>query len=141
MTEGEIWDPASVTYADWSGTAQLDQEMTSANLSEVVGLDAAVWLPVGVEVSGGPNGYALRVLAVHRSQVAPTGSDVFDKIAAANGGELPVTEFLVRDVDPLTVLRAVAHQFALRMRSRGTRDLPIRVTSRAALPQPKRPLT
>lgn len=134
-SEGTIWDPASVAYADWCGTAQLDQEMTSANLSEVVGLDASEWMPVGLEVSGGPNGYVLKVVAVHRSLVAPTGSDVFDKVAAANGGELPATEFLIRDVDPMTVLRAVAHQFELRLRSRGSRDIPIRVMSRTELPE------
>jgi hypothetical protein len=37
--ESSIWGHASVTYPDWSGTAQLDQRKTVAPLADLVGLD------------------------------------------------------------------------------------------------------
>lgn len=48
-------------------------------------------------------------------------------IAAANGGEIPATQFLIHDVEPYRVLQAVTHMFELRLRVRGARDLPIRI--------------
>lgn len=128
-----IWRPAEVTYPDWNGNAQLDQRRTAGGLEEVVGLDRDEWLIVGFDIGGGEHAHHLRVVAVHRDLV-PDGGDVFPRIAEANGGEIPATEFLIHNVDPYEVLRRITHVFELRMRARGSRDIPIRITSLGDLP-------
>jgi hypothetical protein len=134
MTDGFVWDEASVSYPDWSGNAQLDQRRTSAGLEEIVGLDPEIWMAIGLDIGGGESSHELRVVAVHRDLFTAEG-DVFPKIAAAYGGEIPATEFLIHDVDPYEVLRAVTHVFEMRLRRRGCRDLPIRVMSRSDVPE------
>lgn len=120
------WRSASVSHPDWSGTAQLDQRMTTAGIEERVGLDPNKWTVVGIDIGGRERGQHLRVVAVDHN-VFPAGSDVFPRIAASNGGVIPATEFLVHDLDPYDLLKAVTHFFELRLRHRGTRDFPIRV--------------
>lgn len=134
MTEGFIWRAAEVTYADWSGNAQLDQRMTADGLEQYVGLDPDEWMIVGFDIGGGEHGHELRVIAVPHD-VIPDGGDVYPKIAAANAGEIPATEFLVHDVDPYELLQKFTHVFELRMRAQGARDLPIRIMARADLPE------
>ncbi|GIG34742.1 hypothetical protein [Cellulomonas pakistanensis] len=129
-----IWGDASVTYDDWHGTAQLDERMTGRLLNKLVGLDAEDWWIVGLDIGGGERVHELRVLAVHRD-VVPEGGDVLRKIAAANDGEIPVTSFLIHDVDPYAVLRAMTHSFDLRLRRRGTVGLPVRVQRLADVPE------
>lgn len=137
MDEDSIWGPASVTYPDWNGTAQLDQRRTTAGIEEQVGLDPERWMVVGLDIGGGELSHALHVVAIDRALV-PEGGDVLPKIASSNGGNLPVTEFRVSGVDPYDLLRAVTHQFELRMRLRGTRELPIQVVTRADVSASKR---
>ncbi|MGO0578252.1 hypothetical protein [Ornithinimicrobium panacihumi] len=116
MADGFIWGDASVTYPDWVGTAQLDERKTAAQVEEVVGLDHKEWLVIGLDLGGGEDGgHELRVVAVHRDNV-PEGGDVLPRIAAANNGEIPVTEFLIHDKDPYEVLQAITHSFELRLR-------------------------
>lgn len=134
MENGFIWRDAEVTYPDWIGTAQLDQRATAAGVEEVVGLDRDEWMVIGLDIGGGEHAHHLRVVAVHRDDV-PEGGDVLPRIAEANGGEIPVTEFLIHNVDPYAALRAVTHQFELRLRTRGTRDLPIRVIRQSDVPE------
>lgn len=133
---GFAWGDATVTYPDWSGGAQLDERMagTSPGLEAAVGLDPDEWLVCGIDIGGGESSHDLRVVAVHRDNV-PEGGDVFPRIAETNGGEIPVTEFLIHDVDPYEVLRSVTHVFEMRLRSRGTRDLPIRVMTQSDVPE------
>lgn len=136
MTDYALGD-ASVTFPDWNGTAQLDHRRTAPYLSEVIGLDPDEWMIVSFDLGGGEKEHGrhrLNVYAVHRDLV-PEGSDVFPRIAAAHDGEIPVTQFLVHDVDPYEVLRAIAHQFELRMRTRGSGDYPIRVVSLGDVPE------
>lgn len=134
MTHGFLWRDAEVTYPDWSGNAQLDQRMTSKQLEEVVGLDRDEWMVIGLDIGGGEHDHELRVVAVHRD-LMPDGGDVLPKIAASNNGEIPATEFLVHDVDPYKVLQAITHLFEMKLRRRGTRDLPIRIMSQSDLPE------
>lgn len=128
------WRKAEVTYPDWSGTAQLDQRMTAAGIEEVVGLDPDRWTVVGIHIGGGERAHDLHVVAVDHA-IFPDGNDVFPRIAEANGGVIPATDFLVHDVDPYKVLQAITHVFELRLRHRGTRDIPIRVTALGDAPE------
>ncbi|MEW1955138.1 hypothetical protein [Terrabacter sp. NPDC080008] len=129
--EPYIWGDAAVTYPDWKGTAQLDQRMTGKQLEEIIGLDDG-WLVVGLDMGGGETRHDLRVLAVRPDQV-PEGGGVLPVIAAQNGGEIPVTEFLVHNVDPYAVLRAITHMFELRLRISSTERLPIRIVEQGDL--------
>lgn len=132
-----LWDDATVTYPDWTGTAQLDRRITAPSIGSVVGLDPGEWLVIGFEIGGGEHAHRLKVVAVRRSDV-PEGGDILPSIAEANGGEIPATEFLVHDVDPYAVLKAITHQFKLRMRARGTGDLPIRIVALGDVPEQDR---
>ncbi|NEN04728.1 hypothetical protein G3T36_02485 [Diaminobutyricibacter tongyongensis] len=134
VVEPYEWGEASVTNPDWSGTAQLDQRMTAAGIEEVVGLDPERWMVVGIDIGGGEHSHEIHVLAVDHA-IFPNGQDVFPRIAEANGGAIPVTDFLVHDADPYAVLKAVTHVFELRMRTRGTRDIPIQVTALGDAPE------
>lgn len=130
------WGEASVTYPDWHGTVQLDQRKTVAPLADLIGLDSEAWLIIGFDIGGGEreNGrHTFNVYAVDRDLI-PATSDVLPQIAADNGGEIPVTQFLVHNVDPYDILRTITHQLDLRFRSRGSREIPIRVTSLGDVP-------
>ena len=139
--EPYIWGDAHVTYPDWNGTAQLDGRMTAPPLAGVIGLDGEEWMIVGFDIGGGEreNGHHnLYVYAVDRTLIRDT-SDVIKQVAADHGGEIPVTQFLVHNVDPYEILRAITHQFSLHMRSRGTRDWPIRVVALGDVPTQEDP--
>ena len=127
MTD-DIWRDAEVTFPDWSGTAQLDQRKTAAGIEELIGLDPDAWFVIGLDIGGGEHNHELRVVAVAREHI-PDGGDVLPRIADSNAGSIPVTEFLVHHLDPYELLRKITHMFELRMRVRGARDLPIRVTN------------
>lgn len=130
MPDGFIWGDAQVTYPDFSGTAQLDKRMTGKSVNEVVGLGDE-WLVIGLDLGGGETRHELQVIAVHKDAM-PSG---LAGMAEASGGEIHATSFLVHDVDPYEVLRAITHQFELRLRVRGTLDYPIRIMSQADVPE------
>lgn len=134
MPEGSLWTDAEVTYPDWNGTAQLDEKVTDPQLSELVGLDSGEWMIIGLDIGGGHGHHELRAVAVHNS-LAPEGGDVLPQIAESNGGEIPATEFLIHDIDPYDVLKAMSHVFELRLRLMGSRALPIRIMSRSDVPE------
>ena len=133
MDDGFIWRSAEVTFPDWIGTAQLSQRR-SADLAELAGLDSEKWLIVGFDISSGHHGHDLRVVAVERD-LLPEAADVYPGLAAEHGGQIPATEFLVHDVEPYDVLQAITNRFELRMRARGTRDLPIRIVTQSEGPE------
>ncbi len=120
-----IWGDAEVTYDDWHGTAQLDQRM-GVSLNELVGIDEESWYIVGIRLGGGEHSHDLHVVAVDRN-IVPEGGDVLPKIAAANGGEIPVTDFLIHNVDPYQILKAIAHSLDIKLRLARSVDFPIRV--------------
>ena len=133
MADGFLWGEARVTDPDWTGTAQLDVRMTGRSINEVVGLSKE-WLVIGLDLGGGEHKHDLHVVAVHRDTFGE-GGDVLPQIAAANGGEIPATDFLIHDVDPYEVLQAITHVFEMRLRVSGSRDLPIRIMSQADVPE------
>lgn len=135
--ENRILSKAEVTYPDWNGTVQLDQRMTAPGLGEVIGLDSDKWMVVAFDIGGGEREqgrHTLNVYAVDRKLVK-TDSDVLVQVAADHADELPVTQFLVHDVDPYEILRAITHQFELQLRTRGSRDFPIRVVALGDVPE------
>lgn len=134
MSDGYIWGDAAVTYPDWVGTAQMDPTMTTPSILDVIDLDNDKWMIVGIDIGGGETAHELRVLAIAK-ELVPAGGDVLPKIAEANHGELPVTEFLIHDVDPYDVLRRISHMFDLRLRVRRTEGMTIRIVEQADVPR------
>ncbi len=132
--EGHIWRDAEVSYPDWHGTAQLEHRLTERSIEQAVGLDPSKWWVIGLDIGGGESAHDLHVIAVRRSLI-PDGGDALPKIAGANGGVIPVTDFQIHDVDPYAVLQAITHQFELRLRLRGSRDLPIVVEALGDVPE------
>ena len=133
MDEAFTRSGAGLTSPDWTGIARLDQRR-SADLAQLAGLDGDEWLVVAFDIGGGGQGHELRVAAVRRDAL-PEAADVLPGIAAENDGEIPVTEFLVHDVDPYEVLQTISSSFELRMRARGAKDLPLRVVDRREGPE------
>lgn len=92
---------------------------------------------IGIEVGGGETAHVLRVIAIHRDDWQGERPDVFAAMASPDDGAIQATEFVIRDVDPFAVLRAVTHQFSLRLRT--TRiaelDLPIRIMAHSDRPE------
>lgn len=123
-----------MTIADWHGTAQLDERRTGKQLHELVGLDYDDWMILGLDIGGGESHHDLHVPAVDRT-IVPDGSDVLPKIAGAHNGEIPVTDFLIHDVDPYELLKAITHVLDLRLRVARTVGIPIRITSLADIPE------
>ena len=133
MVDGFMWGPAEVTYPDFSGNAQLDMRMTGKSINEVVGLSDD-WLVIGLDLGGGENRHELQVIAVHKDAM-PAGGDMLPGMAENSGGEIHATSWLIHDVDPYEVLRAITHVFEMRLRVRGARDFPIRIMSQADVPE------
>lgn len=128
--EGYLWGDATVTYPDMVGTAQLDERLTGRTVERVVGLDPKEWFVVGLDIGGGEHAHSLHVVAVHR-----TGDRNLAAIATANSGVLPVTDFLIHDVDPYAVLREITHMFELRLRTRASVGHEIRVVDHGDVPE------
>lgn len=133
MDANFIWRDAEVTYPDWNGTAQLDERRNKPIIEDLVGLDRNEWMIVGIHIGGGESGMDLHVVAVSRSDI-PAGSDVLPTIAENNAGEIPVTDFLIHNIEPLSFLRQITHKFELRLRARGAGNLPIRVKALGDVP-------
>lgn len=130
----EDWGDAAVGRDKWRGTVQLDDRATRPTINDVVGLPANKWMIIGIDISGKEHGDRLQVIAVPGSRV-PDGSDVLPRIADANGGEIHATKFLIHDVNPYDVLRAITHDLSFRLRLRGTRNIPIRITELGDAPE------
>jgi hypothetical protein len=124
----EIWGDASVTYPDWKGTAQLDERATVPweGLAGKVGLDREQWQVVGFSIGGGKSGYHLRVYATPR--------EAWKTVKSEDEAAVEVTEFLVHDVDPLTILQQMTHMFELNMRLRALDGRTVHVMARSDLP-------
>lgn len=124
----DLWRDAEVAFPDWIGGAQLDQRITGENASfeRVVGLDPDEWMILGVEISWGEVEYGpheLHVVAARRVELGEVG------------GEIPVTDFLIHDADPIQVLRTISHVFKMRLRRSGYGERPLRRVERADVPE------
>ena len=126
---GELWGDARVTFSDWKGTAQLDERRTVPweGLARTVGLDADEWQVVGFSITGGEHRFDLLIVATPR--------EVWENFKPDDGSDIEVTEFLVHDVDPLLILRQMAHMFELKMFIRGLSGDRVRVTARSDRPK------
>lgn len=136
--DGYLWGDAETTYADWKGTAQLDQAGYVPSLGELVGLDESTWFIIGIDIGGGEHGHDLHVIAVPVENKWRGEGDIFPKIAAENGGEVHATDFLIHDVDPYAILRSISHMFDLRLRvARFVDDggIPIRIVAHGDVPE------
>jgi hypothetical protein len=130
----DVWGDAQVGRDRWRGTVRLDDRQTGPTINDVVGLPHDKWLIIGIDISGKERGDHLQVIAIALEGV-PDGSDVLPTIAAANNGEIPATKFLIHHVNPYDVLRAITHDLSFRLRLRGTRDIPIRITELGDVPR------
>lgn len=136
---GNVWGPSAVTFPDWVGDAVLDQRRTGrdARIAGQVGLDPEKWHVVGIDIGGGESYHSLSVVAVDRALFGEHESDVFPKIAAEHGGDLPVTEFMIHDVDPYEFLKSIIHSFEFRLRIERTQDMRIVVENHGDVPEPE----
>ena len=132
--DGFLWGDAEVTYPDWVGTAQLDEKMTTPTIHDLVDLDYEEWLIVGIDIGGGETNHDIKVLAV-RQDPNFSGSWVAPEIAANNNGEIPVTEFLLHDVDPYAFLKSITHMFEMRLKVQSFEQFPIRVVEQSDIPE------
>lgn len=133
MSDEPVSDAVPV-YPRWTGTAQFDQRVDDSSNEELVGIDTDQWMIVSTEIGGGEHEHRIRVFAVKRSDI-PEGEDVFSRIAEANGGVIPVTEFLAHDIDPYELLRSSAHLFKLQLRREETGEYPLRIVAHVDSPQ------
>jgi hypothetical protein len=135
MTDGYLWNEASVTYPDMKGTAELDISMAQRPIAHLVGLDEDEWSVIGLDIGGGEMPHHLRVIAIPKANT-PDGGDVLPKIAAASGGEVQATEFLIHDANPYEILQAVSHVFELRLRVRRLTEagIPVRIVAHGDVP-------
>jgi hypothetical protein len=119
-----VWGDAEVTHPDWKGTAQLDQKITGqTSLYDLVGLDHDEWMIIGLDLGGGEHKHNLHVIAV------PAGTNIHDQ------DEIQATDFLIHDVDPYRLLKAMSHVFELRMRLRALVNVPIRIVELSDVPE------
>ncbi|MBT1611876.1 hypothetical protein [Curtobacterium poinsettiae] len=130
-----IWDDPSIEFPDWQGNVQLDQRKTGVLLNDLIGLDFDRWFIVGLHVTSGERKPKLHVLAVDREIFPPqAAAPVIQRVAAAHGGEVPVTDFEIHDADPYVILQAMTHWLDFRLRHRSIAGLPIRVTASDSVP-------
>lgn len=128
-----MWGEAQVTFPDWQGNIQVDQKMTGVTWRELIGLERDGWGIVGIDIGGGEHSHQLSVVAVDMRNY-PEDTKYTD-VAKQNDGVLPVTEFLIHDVDPYQFLQEMTHHLELRMRPRSVLDLPIQVVAYGDVPE------
>ena len=125
--------PEEVASHLWRGVARLELRRTELSLEESVGLTPADWKIVGMDLGGGECDHGLRVMAVHRSDI-PAGDSALDQLVDINGGSIPVTEFLIHDVNPYDFLLSITKIFGLHLRINQFATLPLRVVMHADSP-------
>lgn len=126
--EHQIWRDAEVTFPDWSGTAQLDEKKTNTEtIDQRLGLDPDKEHVVGLDIGGGER--------VHNIRVVVAQWEAIEALKNGETDELPVTEYLVHDVDPYEFLKSITHRFELRMRKRVAQGKTIRVTELGDIPE------
>lgn len=132
--EPHVWRDAEVTYADYVGTAQLDQKMTGESGLKVAGIDEEKWLVIGIDIGGGEHEHELRVVAVDLEAVPEGEGNVIDRLVKEHG-HIPTKELLLHDVNPYDFLKSITHQFELRLRTSYTAGKNIMVTSLGDIPE------
>lgn len=125
----EEWEPASVQYDDYRGTAAMDDPHDgSPVLAEYARIDQSRWLVFGIELFGGGAGEADNwawIVAVDRDRIRTAGS--LAELIEENGGRIPATRLPFRESDAFGVLRAMK-QWAIRVRVASIEDdVPIEI--------------
>jgi hypothetical protein len=122
MNEYE-WGDASVTYPDWSGTAQLDQKMTgTVDVYTLTGIDFDEWQIVGLDFGGSESGmHNVHVIAVPRSEWGESPPSDLPHVRA-------VDIQIHNGVDPFELLRQITHVLEMRFRIRAVKDATITIT-------------
>lgn len=131
--EPYVWREAEVTYPDFKGTAQLDRKITGTSGFTVAGIDEDKWLVVGLDIGGGEHGHSLRIVAIDKEGI-PEDEGNFFSYLIRHHGYIPVTEFLLHNVDPYEVLQSITHSFELRLRSRNLVGKTVTVTALGDIP-------
>jgi hypothetical protein len=102
---GERFGPARVQYGDWHGSVALDNPDDDANLYRLAGISRDEWWICGLEINSASEsaaGVSGSVLAVRRELIKERAD--WEKVARANGGNLPTTEFVLREGITMAVL-------------------------------------
>jgi hypothetical protein len=118
-----VWGDASVTYPDWSGTAQLDQKMTGrTDVYGLTGIDEDEFQIIGLDFGGGESGmHEIHVIAVRKSEL--------NDRHIADVSEVRAVDIQIHNgLDPFDLLRQIMHVFDFRLRIRSTVDSTITIT-------------
>lgn len=123
MTSYE-WGPATVTYPDWQGTAQIDQKATgNIDMYSLANINRDEWTIIGLEWSGGESGWHdLNLIVV------PHDTDL-------DADQIEATRILIHDVNPMDFMSKIMHVADFRFRSRRTADKTITVTALGDVPE------
>ncbi|CAD6005322.1 hypothetical protein [Agreia sp. COWG] len=125
---------ANVQYDDWTGTAAADSS-DMAGLTESlkkIGFDTDRWSVIGIEIyQADLNKDGLYIIALDRTAMQRAGHKTLDEYSSANGGELPVTNFLVHGVPTVDLIASSFKRFAVNLVARHVpRDTPLHIVSR-----------
>jgi hypothetical protein len=117
------WGPASVTFPDWSGTAQIDEKMTGdVDVYSLTGVDPEEWVIIGLDFGGGESGLHLpHVIAVRTSDLGDKHIYELPEIKA-------VDIQINNGVDPFELLKAIIHVMEMRFRVRSVVGTTITIT-------------
>jgi hypothetical protein len=117
------WGDASVTYPDWTGTAQIDQRMSS-DLYGLTGIDADKWAIIGLDFGGGESGMHMpHVIAVLRSELGHDDEHI------SKMSEIKAVDIQIHNgVDPFDLLREMINLMEMRFRVRSVVDATITIT-------------
>jgi hypothetical protein len=102
---GTRFGPANVQYGDWRGTVALDDPDDPADLYRLCGIDPDDWIICGLEISNTSEsaaGVSGSVLAVRRDLIEQF--EDWEKVARANDGAVPASEFVLREGTTMAVL-------------------------------------
>lgn len=128
------WQKPSVNVPAFRGEAVLDDKITMPDkMFGMLNIDRNDWFLVGLDWDGTEHSQSLRVYLVDRHLV-DVQSDYFTHVKK-KFGFIPVTEFLVHDVDPADYIRAITHGFQLQLRTRGVGQDDVRITRRGDIPE------
>ena len=121
------WGEASVSFPDWSGTAQLDQKMTgSVDIYSLTGVDRDEWVIIGLDFGGGESGMHISHVIAVRASEWNVNSDL---------SHIKAADIQVHAVDdPFDLLRQIMHVFDMRFRIRAVKDSTITITELLDVP-------
>jgi hypothetical protein len=117
------WGPASVSFPDWHGTAQLDQKLTgTVDVYSLTGIDREEWMIIGLDFGGGESGmHEPHVIAVRTSEL---GDEHISDMSDIQAVDIQIHN----GVDPYDLLLQITHLLDMRFRIRSVKDATITIT-------------